>query len=287
MSILIAKKYILCSRGRPPTQTERVTAPAPDSDKKSSFNIKVPSLRRAFLFAGLVLFFYSPLCVFAKPLPKSACVFQGRAHPETKQEETARLYSLICQWFLTHFNVTFDPEIILNNVYYIDSWDEVEFVTIPGNSVQHGLFHHITNKYINDIYFLEGETPVYDTQDDIINQSIIVHEMVHFFTKKAAFDSIIANKVYKNHPIIEAFTYWAQDQFVQYATQGRHRLVDYMSEVTGNATAVTFTPFPDVSYLLYRSNYKGFVYNAVLWIGRNPAEKYQAIMNGDFSDNRY
>ena len=207
------------------------------------------------------------------------CVFQGRVHPENHYKEVSKLYRESCEWFVETFDVTFDPEIVLNNVYYILDWSEVPFVQ-PYDEL-YGIFNKVEDKSVNDIYFRMADQGAY-IRSHIINRSIVVHEMVHFFIKKAHFEQNMENGAYENVPMFEAFVYWAQDRYIKSVTNGQLGLLDYMKEEAGKAFPL-LDPFPRVSYRLYMGhNLKMFVHNAIQWFEKDPKGRYQQLINGDF-----
>ena len=93
----------------------------------------------------ILLFQISP--GFSEIKANDDCTFTGKVHPQTKYQEVAELYHFSCNWFTTNFNITFDPEIVLNNVYYVENWDNVHLVKQKQkNANLAGLFYHITDK---------------------------------------------------------------------------------------------------------------------------------------------
>ena len=109
------------------------------------------------------------------------CKFSGKVHPEYKTTEVSDLYTQACIWFLNNFDVILDPEIVLNNVYYIKSWDEIVLNYKHLNYENlYGIFYIYKDKHINDIYFNTMEKNVFQ-KNDIVDKSILYHELIHFF----------------------------------------------------------------------------------------------------------
>ena len=90
------------------------------------------------------------------------------------------------QWtkekFQEVFQVTYDESIKFDGIYFLDSWDCVHETTREKVKNNVGTFNNMYHKDRNEIFFLEKGAYQYPLD------SMIVHELAHFFTKKAGFN---------------------------------------------------------------------------------------------------
>ena len=226
----------------------------------------------------LIVFFLSFFSFFSFA---EVCVFKGKVHPESKYEEVSNLYKLSCDWFISKFMSSPDPEIVLTDVYYINKWSEVEFAEGRPSNILYGAFFKSKEKNTNVIYLeLSKKAPYIKT--DILDQSILFHELIHYFVKAASFDKLKHNND-SDRAMHEAMAYYAQDQFIQIMTEGKKTLFDFFDPTFA---WLLISPddffFPDMAYILYINNPGSFILGAVQYFKTRPLDKYNMLVNGHY-----
>ena len=71
-------------------------------------------------------FFLFLIMVFCFSSNAENCEFSAEVIPAKKYEETKRIYEDTCQWYYKNFNQY--PQIPLDKVHYIESWDNVKWM---------------------------------------------------------------------------------------------------------------------------------------------------------------
>lgn len=111
------------------------------------------------------------------------CDFFAEVIPAEKYRETKRIYKDTCEWYYNNFGQY--PQIPLDKVYYIESWDGVKWMEDKESLKRiyrdleetNGLFCCDSLKNINEIYI---NTSTYK-ESFIYNESILFHEVVPLY----------------------------------------------------------------------------------------------------------
>ena len=210
---------------------------------------------------------------------ENECVFQGTVHPVEKTETIKELYNIACRFFINNFDAKLNPEIKLNNVYYIESWKILDF--LPDDFEGYGLFYTANELTRNDIYIKTNETGLFkDKKDKIANQSVVFHELIHFFIKSASFEHFLKNDIVRNGVIEEVLCYWSQNKYVQMVTEGKNNLMDYI--IPDNEKFVLSDDLPTGFYVRYVFSKKSLIYNSIHFINNDIKEKYNKFINGEY-----
>ena len=206
------------------------------------------------------------------------CTFKGKVHPESKYEEVSNLYTFSCEWFISHFESYPDPDIILNNVHYIDNWNSMDFIKDEKENL-YGVFHNMKDEDVNTIYLELSKKEAYK-ESEIVNKSILFHEFIHFFIKAASFNKIDAEEI--NLTMYESITYYAQDQFIQIITKGEKTLLDFLENINKEPKLIKPQSFLQMAFILQLMNYKGFLFNSIEFFKTDTIKKYNSLINGDY-----
>ena len=222
------------------------------------------------------------LSLFAFSSFAEVCVFKGNVHPASKYKEVSSLYKLSCEWFVSHFKSYPDPDIVLTDVYYIDNWDSVKWITNRPPGILYGAFYKAKERDINVIYLELSEKAAYK-KTDIIDRSFLFHEFIHYFIKAANFDELKNNNS-TDLPIHEAIAYYAQDQFIQMMTEGEKTFFDFFNPMLKDQIIfISVHSFPGFAYRLYTNKPGSFMLNAIEYFKTNPVEKYNMLINGSYT----
>ena len=186
----------------------------------------------------------------------------------------------MCVWFSKTFRAVPDPEIPLNNVRFVDSWDEIDYVKITGASELFALFYAIHIKDKNEIVILdENLSNDYWGDTQLRKDSLIAHELVHYLTKASQWEKL--NKVDRMHmAVLESHAYWSQDQYIRRKTNGAMNLYDVMKDEEKNEELVD--NFVWLSSKLYDMDPGRYLYNAVIWFNQNPVKNFEDIVKGRY-----
>ena len=221
-----------------------------------------------------------PLFVFSSFA--EMCIFKGKVHPENKYEEVSNLYKLSCEWFISHFESYPDPEIVLTDVYYIDNWDSVLFINGRPSGILYGYFHKFREKKNTNIIYLELSEKEAFKKADILNQSFLFHELIHYFIKAANFEKL-SNNNYSDAPMHEAIAYYAQDQFIQIITKGEKALFDFFDLMLKDQLVSTgIHSFPGLADMLYTWKPGSFILGAIKYFESGVLDKYNMLINGSY-----
>ena len=209
------------------------------------------------------------------------CVFQGMVHPAKKTETVKKLYNLACNFYIDVFDATLNQKIKLNNVYYIENWENLDYAPNDNDDL-HGLFYDREDLLVNDIYINTNSLTSAFTHDEIVEKSIIFHELIHFFIKSANFEYLSENKIDRNGLMEEIISYWAQNKYIETITKGRNNIMDYILDTNKEKNFVLKDNFIYISYLLYIISWKKFVYNAIYFLNNNTKKKYNMMINNKY-----
>ena len=219
---------------------------------------------------------------FSFPTWGNNCEFSGEVHPKTKTAEVREVYQLSCQWFTENFSVKIDPDIVLNNVYYISSWDSLTEVSLEDTIGLVGLLVNGKDKYKNNIYLNLNLTENFFDKSKVVEKSILFHEIIHFFVKAANWtdDPKEIKNLYKNMSLHEAFAFFAQNEYIKTVTNGEKELLDYCDCNKEEISAET--PFVTVSGMLEKFDFDKFLHNGILFFSENTDAKYQRLVKQQY-----
>lgn len=220
--------------------------------------------------------FYLILLFFNVKVLAENCTFTAEVTPIKYHSETKALYKEICNWYYTTFNQK--PLLSLDKVFYITSWEGVDIVKDkPYLQELKGV--HCCNIwterdeiYINISHYKENT---------VYNQSILVHELIHFFIKSSNFDKLITSGSHRDEAMHEAFAYWGQNKFIE--KHSDFNLMTYIEKYIGNyEIAESFSCDAEGFYIL---TYDFFVYNAIHFFNEHTKLKYNKLINNEFLRN--
>ena len=218
------------------------------------------------------------ISVFYSSTTYAECDFRSEVIPLEKAEKVKKIYLEVCEWFLKTFEAEYENDIVLQKVIFVDSWDDLkEEKEIENKDALLGFFEHPVKRFENAIYVLSnwGENAVFKDME-VVKDSFIFHELIHFFIKKTSFEELSTNKF--NMPMNEALAYWSQNQYLLKKTG--LSLIDYINEPLEDFKVSRI--FPSVAMLLYKGFYRRFLYNAVLFFDTDRIEKYQKVVTGEY-----
>ncbi len=216
------------------------------------------------------------LFLFHSKAYSNECVFQAVVEPSEKTDTVKELYGIACHFFIETFGAKLNPKIKLNNVRYIDDWS---LVSDNDESMTHGMFVDWDKPEINDIYINPGNFGKTFTEDDIVEKSVVFHELIHFFIKSANFEYVRENEISRDGIMEEALCLWAQSKYVETAT-GDRNLMDYILpddediSITKHFIYFSFLMFHDTS------KWKRFVNNSIHFFNDDPKGKYNRVTKG-------
>ena len=182
------------------------------------------------------------------------CVFQGVVEPSEKTDTIKELYGIACHFFLETFGAKLNPKIKLNSVRYIDDWS---LVSNDDESTTHGMFIGWETPEINDIYINPGIFWKTFIEDEIVEKSVVFHELIHFFIKSATFEYVRANEIIRDGVMEEALCYWSQSRYVEIAT-GDQNLMDYILPSNEDTSIREVIGLPVITFQDQASVNKGF-----------------------------
>ena len=213
------------------------------------------------------------------------CHFSAKVTPEKWKEKVQSIYEEMCHHFMDTFpDYPLNPEIPLNDVKFVKSWDEVDYVTDSDHLA--GLYYSpYTDRDINEIIVQWPAQTEYWYHTELWLDSVLAHEIFHYFTKSCCFEEL--KKVENlDASIIEASAYWAQNEYIK-----RHSnmiLTDLISKKSSTEVKdmVNMESFSTVANILYMMAMHRYLHNAPKWFGNDPQKKFDNLIKGhyNFSD---
>ena len=239
---------------------------------------------KKFMIKVMVLF---SALIGTQAYATTECLFEGTVHPSEKTEIVKDIYQTTCLFFVKKFSIQLNPEIKLNNVFFVEDWNNVDFINYKDDSL-HAVFYSPIDLSVNDIYikwnpeFISQDfNLLFDEDAEIIESSIIAHEIVHFLFKSSNFEYRKRNGiVVKNFTMEETLAYWFQNEYIKIKTG--NNLMDYISTNISEFKTYDDEGFVEVAILLYQMAWDRFVHSSIDFINRNTTEKYKNIL-----DNKY
>ena len=146
----------------------------------------------------------------------------------------------------------------------MESWNSVKYVKNKNNL--HGTLHANHIKEINEIVILSNIVSEYWRVTPLWYDSVLVHEIIHYLTKSSSWDTL--SKVDRmNYAILEAHSYWSQDQYIRRKSGEKLTLNDFIIDKDEENVVDTFE---FLSIPLYNRNKNKYLYNAILWFDIDP-----------------
>ncbi|MDE0118762.1 MAG: hypothetical protein OXM55_01990 [Bdellovibrionales bacterium] len=176
--------------------------------------------------------------------------------------------------------ILMNSRIPLHSVQFVNTWKELDWVKASDEDLA-GIFtmHTVENKII----VLFPMKTIYWEHSEEWLRSLLAHEMFHYFQKSCCYEKMkkIDNM---NVTLFEASAYWAQDQFLR--RNFDKDLVSYMKN--GKiASLKRFNDFETRAYSLYGFAMELYLFNAPLWFGEQPREKFKRLIEGHYRIKHY
>ena len=211
------------------------------------------------------------------------CKFTAKVIPEKETDRVKNIYEDTCAWFIQTFEAVPSPDIPLDMVKFIQSWSSVEHIEHPEHldGIAHGWFRSSEEKEVNEIFISENTDSKTWVITSLWLDSLIAHELVHYFTKASKWDAL--SQVTKmNILMLESHTYWSQDQYIRRHSRGeRIKLVDYLKEENDKGI-LPYYAFEEHAYRLRTHSHSSYVENAIHWFESDPKGKFNSIVNGRY-----
>ena len=166
------------------------------------------------------------------------------------------------------FQVEYQEDIVLQGIYFLENWDCVKGSSAESVKDAAGVFNNMYLKEHNQIYITDHHALTYPVK------SVIVHELVHFFTKKAGWSEDF-NGIDRHYDsgLVEAIAYYIQELWLQ--EQG-DTLFNYLEIEEKHQEEVD--NFYSLANLLYAMAPAKFLYNVPLYFADEQPEKFDDIM---------
>lgn len=207
------------------------------------------------------------------------CDFSGTVHSKEKQQELEELYNYTCEWFADTFKISYDPAIILENVFYVNSWDEVDPLGKEDLQKLWGYFSmDLSEKGNNNIYLINSTDDTPFENSDFVAKSFLFHELIHFFVKKSSFETIKNARF--NEGMHETIAYWSQNQYVEMITD--NTLIDYLKNKKEKCEISEL--FTRMATTFFGANVNKFICQAIHFLDEHRLEKFNNITNGWYQE---
>ncbi len=207
------------------------------------------------------------------------CVFTGTVYPVEKTEVVKEVYGTACRFFTGTFNAKLDLNIRLDSVRYVDSWEDV---SIPVENNVYAFFHNGEVASVNDIYININDYGDIFFQSKVLEDSVIFHEMIHFFFKSANLKYLTENEIGRNGAMEEVLSYWCQNQYIKRVTEGKKDIMDYVQGSTQDFNLLDLDSFIGISDILYEMSKAGFIYQSIPFLDEDPQDTYTGIVNNKY-----
>ena len=170
------------------------------------------------------------------------------------------------------FELEYQEDIYLDEIIYVTHWSEHrDVIKEPKDAVElYGLYGKYTEKNTNTIW-VYGPRKI----DTLYRDSVLVHELAHFFTKKAIFEEDF------NMPrgMIEAVGYYIQNLWL--LEQGPHGILLYND--IKKKLPKKIDNFAYMADIIYMMNHEGFLNYALVFFNKDAPRKFQNLKNGFYT----
>ncbi len=209
------------------------------------------------------------------------CVFTGTVDPVGKTETVKEIYNITCRFFTGTFNAKLDPNMKLDSVRYVDSWEGVEIVSDDDNCA---VFHNGTDPSVNEIYVnTNGCKDTFPSGDQVFEDSLVSHEMIHFFFKSANLKYLTENGIERNTVMEESLAYWCQNEYIKEVSGGKKGIMDYTQSGGQNFKSLDPDTFIRESQVLFVMSDETFIYHSIDFLNGSTKERYAGIVNNNYA----
>ena len=181
-------------------------------------------------------------------------------------------YSDLYDWtekkFKEVFEVEYYEDIELEGIHLLDNWDCVHEIVRQRVKRNYGIFNNMYQRDRNEIFILDNGSSVYPLD------SRIVHELAHFFSKKAGFNEEFNGiDIIYDTGLIEGIAYYIQELYLNEKGQS---IFDFLELKEGDKEM--FILFEYESSVLYKREPGKYFFNVVEFFKTGAAEKFRTIM---------
>ena len=203
------------------------------------------------------------------------CEFQAEVVPKERYETAKEVYQETCEWFYENFNQY--PLLPLTKIEYVDFFEEMP--DLGGSNVSadntEGVYCCKRDVNMNEIYL---NTHYFKDKEDIYNQSVLAHEVIHFIVNSANFERLLAVNSWENVGMHEALAYWGQSKFLE-RHSGRN-LMDHLNISKEYPTALS--DFDAMVNVFYGIRYEAFVYGSIHFFDTDTRNRYNKLIDNKF-----
>lgn len=245
------------------------------------------TLYRKNLLLLCFLFSFSAFSFSAYP---DVCQFKGKVTPEEKKDLVEFVYRDICEWWKKTMKKPLYGDMDLKMVEYVPNWDSPKWPDyIKGNTGIYGLFRHMSDPFVHEVSVLDplpNDNTWKKGWHDLVSESILAHEIFHFFQKNCCYYQI--KKVQKdkdiaiNNTLYEAAAYWAQNEYLK--RNHGVKLTDLMI-LDSEYPLGKIEGFEEISSNALFSmliNFENRIHNSILWFDEDPVGKLRGLVNGKY-----
>ena len=119
-------------------------------------------------------------------------------------------------------------------------------------------------------------------EDKILAKSILIHELVHFFTKKSSFG--IMKDVELNEAMHEVIAFWSQNQYIEMNTG--NMLMDYVEDKTEECE-LSMGEFVSMADVFFMAAPKDFLCYSTRFLSEDRIKKFNKIVSGKYRKQAY
>ena len=201
------------------------------------------------------------------------CEFQAEVIPKERYEEAKEIYQETCEWFYENFNQY--PLSSLTKIEYMDFLENRSLIggfnDTPVENLE-GLYCCKREQDKNEIYI---NTHYFEDKEDIYNQSVLAHELIHFIVNSANFERLLAVNSWENVGMHEALAYWGQSKFLE-RHSGRN-LMDHLNMFKEYPKALS--EFSALANDVYHLFYEAFVYGSIHFFDTDTRNRYNNLID--------
>ena len=220
----------------------------------------------------ILSFLFIPFFSYSNP-----CEFKAKVTPIEFTERVESIYKDMCEWYVSTFpDNPLNPEIILNDIKFVDSWDKIDYVK-DSNELS-GVYYAMVEKDKNEVVVLYPPKNTRWVNTPLWVDSVLAHEFFHYFTKSCCYENIIAVER-MDMALFEASAYWSQDQFLK-RVSGKN-LVDLIVEKEREFKEIK--GFKRIAHIMYQMAPSVYLYNSVIWFDDNPQLKLSNLVDGVYT----
>ena len=216
----------------------------------------------------IVLFSFSALA--------EHCDFEAEVFPKKLHEETKKIYQETCNWFYESFDQY--PLLPLTKIEYIDFLENTTVIEndtdVPIENLE-AIYCCKKQSSKNEIYI---NTHYLTENEELYNQSVLAHEIIHFLVKSANFERLIASESWENVGMHEALAYWGQNKFLE--RHSENNLMDYLNMSEKNPKVLTV--FDTSASIFYYVAFEDFIYGSIHFFDADTNIRYNKLIDNMF-----